>query len=108
MENRLIEKVIEGVKSLYNTDIKPNQVQVQKTRKDFNGDLTIVVFPFLKISKKSPELTGEDLGTYIVSSIEEVTEFNVVKGFLNFSISSKYWLNLFNTISATEDYDHNG
>lgn len=104
MENIIAGKVIEGIKHLYGADIDKNQVQVQKTRKDFDGDLTVVVFPFLKISKKSPELTGEDLGKQLLSSVEEIVGFNVVKGFLNFSISPLYWLQTFNTIAKTKNY----
>ncbi len=104
MENILIEKVIEGIKSLYGEEINTNQVQIQKTRKDFDGDLTVVVFPFLKASKKSPEQTAEDLGNFIKNNVEEVEAYNVVKGFLNFSISAAYWLTVFNKIAKTENY----
>lgn len=104
MENKLIEKVVEGIKQLYDVEIDVKLVQVQKTRKEFAGDLTVVVFPFLKVSKKSPELTAEDLGNYIKKNVEEVVDYNVVKGFLNFSISSNYWLSVFNTISKTTNY----
>lgn len=104
MENKLIKKVVEGIKQLYGEDVNVNQVQVQKTRKDFEGDLTIVVFPFLRISKKGPEQTAEDLGNFINKNVDEVIGFNVVKGFLNFSISKKYWLSVFNTITSTEKY----
>ncbi len=104
MEKLLTEKVVEGIKLLYDVEVDDKLVQVQKTRKEFAGDLTIVVFPFLKISKKSPELTAEDLGNYIKENVEEVVGYNVVKGFLNFSISSNYWLSVFNTISKTTNY----
>jgi arginyl-tRNA synthetase len=104
MENILIEKVVEGIQQLYGVEVNVNQVQVQKTRPDFEGDLTVVVFPFLKASKKSPEQTGEDLGTYLQEQIEVITDFNVVKGFLNFSISAAYWLNEFKIISTTNDF----
>lgn len=108
MEKLLIEKVVTGIKQLYDADINSSQVQLQKTRKDFEGDLTVVVFPFLKASKKSPEQTAEDLGNYIDANIEEVVAFNVVKGFLNFSISPAYWLEVFNGISASENYGQAG
>ena len=106
MESILIEKVVEGLKELYNAEIDAKQVQVQKTRKEFDGDLTVVVFPFLKTSKKGPEQTAEDLGAYVKENVSEITDFNVVKGFLNFSISGDYWLNLFNTISSTDNYGY--
>ena len=104
MENLLIEKVVDGIQHLYGVEVNVNQVQVQKTRPDFDGDLTVVVFPFLKASKKSPEKTGEDLGNYLQEQIEAITDFNVVKGFLNFSISAAYWLKEFKTISTTTNY----
>ena len=104
MESLLIEKIIEGIKHLYGVDVEPKQVQVQKTRKDFKGDLTVVVFPFLKASKKGPEQTADDLGKFIETNVEEVESYNVVKGFLNFAISNKYWLSVFDSISTTENY----
>jgi arginyl-tRNA synthetase len=104
MENIITNKVVEGIKHLYGEEIALTQVQVQKTRKDFDGDLTVVVFPFLKASKKSPEQTAEDLGNFIKNNVEEVEGYNVVKGFLNFSISAAYWLNVFNKIVKTENY----
>jgi arginyl-tRNA synthetase len=104
MEDLLTEKVVEGLNQLYRAEIELKQVQVQKTRKDFEGDLTVVVFPFLKASKKGPEQTAEDLGNFVKDNLDEVVDYNVVKGFLNFSISPTYWLNVFNTISATENY----
>jgi arginyl-tRNA synthetase len=106
MENILIKKVIEGLKQLYAADVDVKQVQVQQTRKDFAGDLTVVVFPFLKASKKGPEQTAEELGAYIQEHTNEVESFNVVKGFLNFSIAPAYWLSVFNQISTTKNYGH--
>ena len=104
MENILVKKVIEGLKHLYDAEVNEKQVQVQKTRKEFDGDLTVVVFPFLKASKKGPEQTAEDLGVYIRAHVTEVEAFNVVKGFLNFSISKKYWLDVFSAISKLDDF----
>lgn len=104
MENKLIKKVVEGLKHLYDAEVDVKQIQVQKTRKEFDGDLTVVVFPFLRASKKGPEQTAEDLGAYIRDNVLEVEGFNVVKGFLNFSISAKYWLDVFSNISTTTDY----
>jgi len=106
MESIIIEKVIEGINHLYGESAQESQVQVQKTRPDFEGDLTVVVFPFLKASKKSPEQTAQDLGTYLVEKIDQVEAFNVVKGFLNLSISANYWLNEFKTISTTENFGY--
>ena len=106
MENSLISKVVEGLKELYNAEIDSSLVQIQKTRKDFSGDLTLVVFPLLKASKKSPEQTAEDLGEFIKTTTEEVVDYNVIKGFLNFSISSDYWLRVFESIFSTDNYGY--
>lgn len=104
MEELIANKVVEGVKALYAADVDVAQVQVQKTRKEFEGDLTVVVFPFLRASKKSPEQTGEELGVYLSEHIPAITAFNVVKGFLNFSITSSFWVDEFKTIADTENY----
>ena len=96
IENILINKTVEAVSRIYGQTIDSKLVSVQKTRKEFTGDLTIVVFPFLKISKKSPEQTANDLGAFLTENLDEVTGFNVIKGFLNLEISLKYWLDFFN------------
>lgn len=104
MEKLIAEKVVEAIKELYSVDVDVTQVQIQKTRKEFDGDLTVVVFPFLRVSKKSPEQTGEDLGEKIKNEIAAITDFNVVKGFLNLSISSNFWVDEFKKMAATENY----
>ena len=106
MEKILFNKVVEGLKHLYDADVDEKQIQIQQTRKDFAGDLTVIVFPFLKASKKGPEQTAEDLGAYIKENTKEVEAFNVVKGFLNFSISADYWIAVFNKIYSTNNYGH--
>lgn len=82
----------EAVKSLYSSEVADNQVQVQETRKEFEGDFTIVVFPFLKISKKNPEVTGTEIGNFLLQHCDIVEKFNVIKGFLNISIRQYAWL----------------
>ncbi|MCK3685441.1 arginine--tRNA ligase [Maribellus sp. YY47] len=104
-----IEKIIqnatvEALKSLYNAEIDINQVQVQNTRKEFEGDVTIVVFPFLRASKKSPELTANDLGSYLSEHIDIVDSFNVIKGFLNLVINNDYWLEVLRDIYQNQDF----
>jgi arginyl-tRNA synthetase len=89
----LANKACEAVYSLYQKDFPAQKVQVQKTRPEFEGDLTIVVFPFLQISKKSPEQTAEEIGAWLKANLPEVSSFNVIKGFLNLVIDDKYWLN---------------
>jgi len=96
IEQHIITATIAGVKQLYNQDLPESQVSLQDTRAEFEGQITIVVFPVVRMSKKSPEATGTDLGNYLVEHVEEVTGFNVIKGFLNLSIEDTYWTNLFN------------
>jgi len=85
-------KVIEAVKVLYGQVVDEKQVQVQTTRKDFTGDKTIVVFPFLRISKKSAEQTAEEIGAYLVENVHEIAAYNVVKGFLNLTLDNSFWI----------------
>lgn len=95
--NFIIAAAVKGIKQIYNQDIADSLISLQDTRKEFEGQVTIVVFPLIKISKKSPEATANDLGAYLQEHVEEVVSFNVVKGFLNLSIISSYWLDLVNT-----------
>jgi arginyl-tRNA synthetase len=95
--NFIIAAAVKGIKQIYNQDIADSLISLQDTRKEFEGQVTIVVFPLIKISKKSPEATANDLGAYLQEHVEEVVSFNVVKGFLNLSIVSSYWLDLVNT-----------
>ena len=103
-EQLISQKVKEAIVSLYGVDPESNLVQTQATRKEFEGDITAVMFPLLKISKKSPEQTGVDIGNYINANCPDVENFNVVKGFLNIKLSWKYWLNVFSVIAASEDF----
>jgi arginyl-tRNA synthetase len=104
IEQHIITATVNAVKALYNEDLPESQVSVQDTRAEFEGQITIVVFPVTRLSKKSPEATATDLGTYLQEHIDEVTGFNVVKGFLNLSISNAYWVNLFNTDVLSADF----
>ncbi len=106
IELQLKSTVIKAVKELYGQEINENQAQVQITRKDLTGDFTIVVFPLLKISKKSPENTATDIGEFIKSSDENIANYNVVKGFLNIELATDYWLNLINDIAKQEKYGY--
>ncbi|MCB0409385.1 MAG: arginine--tRNA ligase [Flavobacteriales bacterium] len=104
MEKLIAQKVVEGINHLYGESVQENQATPQKTRPDFEGDLTVVVFPFLRASKKSPEQTAEELGAYLLEQIDAITAYNVVKGFLNLSISANFWLDEFKSIATTENY----
>ena len=104
LEIRLLHPIIAAVKELYGADLPENQVNFQTTRKEFEGDLTLVVFPVVRFAKKGPEQTADDLGNYLVKHIEFVEKFNVVKGFLNMVISEYYWLETYARAYRTEDY----
>jgi arginyl-tRNA synthetase len=102
--NFIITEVVKGVKQLYNEDVAESLISIQDTRKEFEGQGTIVVFPIVRYSKKSPEQTANDLGEYLLTNVKEVTAFNVVKGFLNLSIANEYWIDLFNTEILKSDF----
>lgn len=104
IEQHIVQTTIKAVKELYNQDLPETQVNLQDTRSEFEGQITIVVFPVVRFSKKSPEATANDLGDYLVAHIEEITAFNVIKGFLNLSVASYYWLDLFNTHLLQPDF----
>jgi arginyl-tRNA synthetase len=97
--NFIVEAAVKAVKELYNTDIAAEAISLQETRKEFEGQLTIVTFPFTKFSRRSPEQTGTDIGQYLQANVKEIAAFNVIKGFLNISIADSYWLDtLYNDI----------
>ena len=93
-----------AVKALYGQEVPEKMVQLQKTRSEFEGSLTLVVFPFVKMARKSPEQTGQEIGQYLVDNCEAVSKFNVVKGFLNLSIADAAWLNLLEDIDKDDRY----
>jgi len=94
------DQIIVAIEKCYNQQIEPTLVQLQNTRKEFEGDITLVVFPFVRMSKKSPEQTAAEIGDYLQQNVAEVEKYNVVKGFLNLVISSDYWVNVLNSASA--------
>ncbi len=96
--------VVKAVKELYGQDVPESMVQLQKTKETFEGNLTLVVFPFLKISRKKPEDTATDIGDILVRDCKAVASYNVVKGFLNLNIASEAWVSLLNDINADEKY----
>ena len=93
-----------AVKALYGQDVPEKMVQLQKTRSEFEGSLTLVVFPFVKMARKSPEQTGQELGDYLVAHCDAVSKYNVVKGFLNLSIADEAWLGFLADIDADAHY----
>lgn len=104
IEDKLVASVISGLKALYGQEVPEKMVQMQKTKKEFEGHLTLVVFPFLKMSKKGPEQTAEEIGGYLKANDPAVAAFNVIKGFLNLTIASATWIELLNEIQADEQY----
>ena len=104
IEQQIVATAIAAVKELYGQDVPEKMVQLQKTRSEFDGNLTLVVFPFLKISHKKPEDTAQDLGQYIKDNCQAIADFNVVKGFLNLVIDKKAWLGLLNEMNANEKF----
>ncbi|WP_423149273.1 arginine--tRNA ligase [Rubrolithibacter danxiaensis] len=91
----IIRGTIDAVKALYNSEITSADINLQQTRKEFEGQVTVVTFPFTRFSKKSPEQTGSEIGEFLKSRFPEIADFNVIKGFLNLSVSDKYWLEEF-------------
>jgi len=104
IENIIIKGVKEAISVLYGTEVNDNQVQLQETRKEFPGDITVVMFPFLKFSKKPPELTGQDIGGFLKTHLPEVEDFGVIKGFLNIVISRSHWLSFLSGIISNKDF----
>ena len=104
IEQQLMAAARQAVKELYGQEVPEKMVQLQKTRSEFEGNLTLVVFPFVKMARKSPEQTGQELGQYMVDHCKAVSRFNVVKGFLNLTISDEAWLQLLADIDATPHY----
>ena len=104
IEDKLVVSVISGLKALYGQEVPEKMVQLQKTKKEFEGHLTLVVFPFLKMSKKGPEQTAQEIGEYLKVNDPAVAAFNVIKGFLNLTIASATWIELLNEIQADEQY----
>ena len=104
IENKLVTSVISGLKALYGQEVPAAQVQLQKTKKEFEGHLTLVVFPFLRMSKKGPEQTAQEIGEYLQANEPAIAAFNVIKGFLNLTIASASWIELLNAVHADDQY----
>ena len=104
IEQTISLKAQEAVKALYGQDVPESMVQLQKTKREFEGSLTLVVFPFLKISRKKPEDTAQEIGQWLQEHCNAVERFNVVKGFLNIVVAQKAWVSLLNAINADPTY----
>ena len=104
IESKIMSSALEAVKALYGQEVPEKMVQLQKTKREFEGNLTLVVFPFLKMSKKGPEQTAQEIGEYLQHNCDAVASFNVVKGFLNLVIAPAAWLELLKAIDADEKF----
>lgn len=104
IQKRLVEVTVQAVKELYNADILETQIALQATRKEFEGQITIVTFPVTRFSKSSPEQTGKEIGAYLQQHIAEISDFNVIKGFLNIVLSDAYWITLLNQSITAKDF----
>lgn len=104
IEQIISTKIVEAINHCYQQQIDSKLVQLQSTRKEFEGDITLVVFPFLKMSKKSPEQTAAEIGNYLQENVSEVEKYNVVKGFLNLVISPSYWVSVLNSANAEAEF----
>ena len=104
IEDKLTAAVMNGIKELYGQEVPAKMVQLQKTKKEFEGHLTLVVFPFLKMSKKGPEQTAQEIGEYLKQHEPAVAGFNVIKGFLNLTVASDEWIGLLNAIHADAEW----
>ena len=104
IENQITASVARAIATLYGHEATASQIQLQKTKKEFEGHLTLVVFPLLKISRKKPEETAAEIGRWLEENSEDVASFNVVKGFLNIIVAPKAWIGLLNEINADEKY----
>src|SRR5690554_6799648 len=107
LESNIQAFVREAVQDLYSFEADNSQIQIQKTKKEFAGDVTVVCFPFVKAARKSPEQVGQEIGAYLQQKQEMVTDFNVIKGFLNLSISTSFWIQMLNTMLEKQHYGFN-
>jgi arginyl-tRNA synthetase len=104
LEQKILHCLSEAVQAIYQTKTDTDQFNLQETRKEFEGQITVVTFPITRFSKKSPELTGEDLGNYLKTNVDEIVAFNVIKGFLNLVISDEYWFQQLKEIYSAPSY----
>ena len=99
--NKILQQTtLDAIQNLYAASVESSQIIFQATRKEFEGDTTLVVFPFIKTSKKNPEQTGNEIGEYLKNNCSIVDSYNVIKGFLNIVIKDEFWLSYFKNIST--------
>ena len=103
-ESFIALKASEAIKAVYGAEVEASTLQVQPTRKEFEGDFTLVVFPLLRVTRQSPDATGTSIGEWLTANCEEISAFNSVKGFLNLSLSNAYWRTELETIASDADF----
>ena len=104
VESIITDWCLNGAKALYGNEITASQIQIQKTKKDFEGDYTLIVFPFVKLARKSPEAIGKEIGEYLVANVREISAYNVIKGFLNIALTPEFWAERFNQALANPTF----
>ena len=104
IENQIAVAALAAIKELYGADVPAKMIQLQKTKANFEGNLTLVMFPLLKTSRKSPEATAQEVGEYLKNNCTAIADFNVVKGFLNLVIAPAAWIGLLNDINANAKF----
>ncbi|HMR18984.1 MAG TPA: arginine--tRNA ligase, partial [Sphingobacterium sp.] len=104
IQETLIQRTVDAVQVLYGAEIPETQITLQETRKEFEGQITVVTFPMTRFSKKSPEQTGTEIGEYLQGHVTEIAAFNVIKGFLNISLVDSYWISMLNEVILRPDF----
>lgn len=104
VESIISDWCLDGVQALYGKEITASHIQIQKTKKDFEGDFTLIAFPFVKLARKSPEAIGQEVGEYLLANVREVSAYNVIKGFLNISLKPEFWAERLNEATSTANF----
>ena len=104
LEQSIAKATAQAVKSLYGIDVEADKIQIQKTKKEFQGDVTVVTFTFSKAAHKSPDAIGQEIGEYLKNNAKEVSDFNVIKGFLNISVAKTQWIDTLNKINKDDNF----
>ena len=104
LEQSIAKATAQAVKSLYGIDVEADKIQIQKTKKEFQGDVTVVTFAFSKAAHKSPDAIGQEIGEYLKNNAKEVSDFNVIKGFLNISVAKTQWIDTLNKINKDDNF----
>jgi arginyl-tRNA synthetase len=104
VESIISDWCLEGAQAIYGKEVTTSQIQIQQTKKDFEGDYTLIVFPFVKLARKSPEAIGQEIGEYLLANVREVSAYNVIKGFLNISLKPEFWASRLNIALGTKNF----